>query len=355
MRRLLLSAVRKRPRLAAAFVLAQMLPLGMRRLKRLGHVDVRAVEGIEADLYVPRSGRPFPGLVLLLGALLEGRDYGPLRELAAAIARAGYAVLVPELGRLRQLELGQEAVRDALRALEVLRRQPEVSSGPVGVYGFSAGAAVGLLAAAADQRQEIAFVAALGGYIWLDDLIAQVTTSSQIERTTVYAVVNSMIELLPPNAGKERLRSALRSAGDDVLRAFDELPAAGSGPAADAVLALIRNRDPIAVPGLLDRLDPAQREALDELSAGARLDRIQAPVWVLHDRNDPYIPVEQALRLRADPRAEHFHILITSALEHVELRSASSSVLGRAWVYLRNLPALLAFAGEPLELLHRDG
>jgi dienelactone hydrolase len=354
MRRALLSVIRKRPRVAATFVLAQMLPFGLGWLKRLERVEVRGVEDIDADLYVPRTGGRFPGLVLLLGALLEGREYGPLRELAAAIARAGYAVLVPELGRLRQLALGEDAVRDALEAVEVLRRQPEVSSAAVGIYGFSAGATIGLLAAAADERPPIAFVAGLGGYIWIDDLIAQVTTGARLERTSVYAVVNSMIELLPPGDDTDLLQAALRSARGDVLAAFSILPADGMAPAAAAVLAVIQNREPGAVPALLERLPPEQRQALEVLSPGIHLDRVRAPVWLLHDRNDPYIPVEHALRVRSDPRAAEFRVLITSALEHVELRGAALSPLGRAWVYLRNLPALVAFAAEPLAVLRDD-
>ena len=58
-------------------------------------------EGGEGDLYLPAS-QARAAMVLVPGAAVLGRDEPRLQALARSLARAGFAVLVPELPEVRR-------------------------------------------------------------------------------------------------------------------------------------------------------------------------------------------------------------------------------------------------------------
>lgn len=251
----------------------------------------RELDGPEADLYSPAHGRASPGIVILLGAVLEGRRYPPLVGLAEAVARAGYAVLVPELGRLRELVLDRAAVADAEAAVRLLRAQPEVRPGPVGLYGFSVGASVALLAAAEDRDGAIAFVAGLGAYLSLPELVAGVGDGT--EETTRLVLERS-------------------------LAAAD----AGAAP-----------------------------PSFDELSPDRVLDRVRCPVWLLHDLDDGYVPATQTLSRAADLRRRGWWVGHTRVISHTEFHSTPPTPRNLVSVYAPDLWRLFEFAAGPLRRL----
>ena len=65
----------------------------------------RWTEG-EGDLYMP-GGKVRAAMVLVPGAAVLGRDEPRLQAFARTFARAGFAVLVPELPEVRQLRLSR--------------------------------------------------------------------------------------------------------------------------------------------------------------------------------------------------------------------------------------------------------
>jgi hypothetical protein len=71
----------------------------------------------EGDLYMP-GGKVRAVMVLVPGAAVLGRDEPRLQALARTFARAGFAVLVPELPEVRRLALSRadgQRVASALR------------------------------------------------------------------------------------------------------------------------------------------------------------------------------------------------------------------------------------------------
>ena len=71
----------------------------------------------EGDLYMP-AGQVRAAMVLVPGAAVLGRDEPRLKALARTFARAGFAVLVPELPEVRRLALSRA---DADRVAAALR------------------------------------------------------------------------------------------------------------------------------------------------------------------------------------------------------------------------------------------
>ena len=98
----------------------------------------------EGDLYRP-AGQVRAAMVLVPGAAVLGRDEPRLKALARTFARAGFAVLVPELPEVRRLKLSRadgDRVASAMRYLA--GREQGV---PLGVAAVSYAVAPAIIAA----------------------------------------------------------------------------------------------------------------------------------------------------------------------------------------------------------------
>lgn len=185
--------------LSATAILTKLLLPSKKQVLRLPEPTRRDVSELNADLYVAPGG-PSPGIVLVLGALREGRRYPLLVTLARSIAAYGFAVLVPELGRLRRLIVGEDALEDLIRAALALTGQDGVTESPVGLFGFSLGGSLALMAAADDRLHDrVACVTSMGGYFSLHDMLTAATTGKlgaggeeiALAAPSVYAIVAS--------------------------------------------------------------------------------------------------------------------------------------------------------------------
>lgn len=316
------------PALCAAAVLTRLtLPHG-ERLIGLPPAD-RVEVGPRVDLYVPKGG-PHPGVVLVLGALREGRRYELLEKTARTLAGCGHAVLVPELGRLRRLVLGPDALDDLVDATLSMPGLPEVRNGPVGLVGFSLGASLALVAAA-DPRLEgrVACIAAMGGYYRLAGILHAATSGTvALESPSVYTVCASLAALLddPDRSMIERALEARPEAPVEALRAL------------------------AAMPQLTSRLDDVAT-AMSALSPEGVLDRIHVPVFVLHDERDRYVPFSEHVLMREAMRGRrNFRFFSTRLLEHTE-PAAPSSIAALVGDYVPGLWQLARFVRGPLAAL----
>jgi dienelactone hydrolase len=353
-------AVRQR-RLAASTglstiaILTHLLVPGAAPLVPLAPVTRRS-EG-DADLYLPPDG-PSPGIVLVLGAVREGRRYPLLETVARTVAGCGFAVLVPELGRLRHLILAEDALDDLVKAASALPRQDGVSDSPVGLFGFSLGGSLALLAAADDRlRDRVACVASMGGYFRLADMLAAATVgvtepSTALAAPSAFAVAASLVDQLP-DPDRDRLARLLDADRDRPIEALAEVDVESVGRQARAVLAVLRNRDPAAVASLMQGLDGIAA-GMARLSPAGVIRRITAPVWMVHDQRDRYVPAGQFRLMRqsvADRR--NFKFFSLRLLEHTEPVPPMLNPVRLLGDYLPGLASLTRFIGGPLAAVRR--
>lgn len=342
--------------LAALAILSGLILPQTRRALPLETVSRREIEGLHADLYLP-AGRPAPGIVLVVGALREGRRYPILETAAQTIGACGYAVLVPELGRLRRLILGEDALDDLVAATLALPRQPGVLDRPVALIGFSLGGSLALLAAADDRtRGHIAAVGDLGGYFRLIDMLTAATTATargapvSLAAPSVYAVAASVAGLLPDRDARF-LDSALDGHRDSPLEALAAVDTAELGTEARGALALLRNRDPGRVQPLVDQVE-GLGVRMARLSPQSAVDRIEVPVWVLHDERDRFVPAQQSqLMQEALAGRRNFRFFRTRLLEHTEPSPPGRNPVRFAREYVPGLVSLYRFARGPLAAL----
>ncbi len=307
----------------------------------------RELDDPQTDLYLP-ARRPAPGLVLVLGALREGRRYPPLEKAARAIARCGFAVLVPELGRLRGLVLGEDAVEDMVASALALRRQDGVLDAPVGLIGFSLGGSLALVAAA-DPRLSggVACVAAMGAYFRLEDMLASALAGS-LAPPSAYAVVASLASTLP-SPDREIVEHAIDLDRESPVAALRRIPPAAVGTQAQTILAGFSDGRPEAIA-------ESVRPMMDRLSPETANGRITVPTWVLHDERDRFVPIGQFEAIRnAAARRESFTFLRIRLLEHTEPAAPPLDPRLLFGDYLPGLVDLFRFVRGPLRALRRAG
>ena len=275
--------------------------------------SVRLAQGT-ADLYRPAGPATAPGLVLVPGGDPEGKDDPRIVHLAQSIARAGRQVLVPQLGlRTQRLDLGDpERVREAVTYLAA-----HSSGRKVGIFAISYGGGMALVAIEqqpAIQRQ-ITFVATLGTYYRLLDLLQGATTHTVAYHGTTVAWQPDPSAL---GIAEEQLASLLGGADGAALAAgWAEQDPAGLAPGPRAAYDLLKNRDPGRFPSLAAGLPPGVQKALADFSPALSITEVDVAVFALHARTDPASPpTESRLLVEALAPRVPTRLMVVGNLSH---------------------------------------
>ena len=295
----------------------------------------------EGDLYLPAS-QARAAMVLVPGAAVLGRDEPRLQAFARTLARAGFAVLVPELPEVRQLVLSRadgDRVANALRQLN--KRLPDL---PLGVAAISYAAAPAIIAAIEDDlAPRVAFVVAIGGYRDAYAAIRFVTTGAFRPRG------DSREFRIEPNAyGRWAILRANASRLDDprdarlleeiALQRFHDRNADISrevsmlGPQGRAVLALVDNRDPDAVNRLIEELPESVRREIDGLNlAFYDLSKLHGRLILVHGRTDPMVPYSESQDLAVAASKARVSLFLIDDIGHVEFTAVNVANAWKMW------------------------
>ena len=301
----------------------------------LGQPEVQTVrftgaEGeIVADLYLPPGGGRHPTMLVVNGALEDGRKYPALAQFAGALARSGYTTLVPDYPDLLHEELTPASLQDVEETLQHLPTLPGVQADHVELVGFCVGATLGLLAAEDPRMPPVRAVVDLAGYVSARDMIQLVSTDSYTydgrlhhfatDPWVVVAVARSLVAGLPDASDRDIFAPFLQdpSPTNYVAPDWSKVPADRLSAGGRALLALLENRDPLNVPSLMAALPPPMPEQLASMSPETGFDHLRAPVYIVADRSDTYIPSAESLSLQA-ARPGLVHLSYVSLLAHVE-------------------------------------
>jgi len=134
-------------------------------------VNTEAEARLTGTLTLPRTGGPFPAVVLIPGGGAHDRDYSILRHrpflvLADYLTRHGIAVLrfdergVGASTGDRSQATSADYAEDVLAAVDALRSHEQVDPNRIGLIGHSEGGTIAAIAAARDRG--IAFIVMLG-------------------------------------------------------------------------------------------------------------------------------------------------------------------------------------------------
>jgi dienelactone hydrolase len=310
---------------------------------------------VSLDVYEPTAGPPpLPGGregVIIIPGVGDNRQDPQLINLSRALAQAGLVVMdlvTPTLLRYALSPLDGDSLVQAYGALV---RWPGVDSARVGILGFSAGGALACLAAADLRiRDRIAYITLFGGYFDATTLLRDFGRRAllvdghvqawQPQDVPVQVLANTIADTLPPDEGTI-LANAFASPIQPL--AADQL--ARLSPPAQAAYHLLAGDQPLAVDANLEALSPQMEQLLAQLSPKSVLSGIRTPIYLLHDRNDQYVPFTQSREFDAALiRAGRGHQYAEFGIfQHVEVRAGLGigAILGDGLALFRILVALL--------------
>lgn len=306
-----------------------------------------------ADVYLPQAAVR-AAMVLVPGAAQGGRDDPRLVEFAGALARSGFAVVIPDIAALRELRLTPGSVAEIAGAVEFLRRGPRTGQylGPekrVGIGAFSVAAGLAVLAALEPgPGAQVDFLLLVGGYYDLPRTLTYLTTG-------YYASGEQRLDLEPDSYGKwvyalgnaaALRRQADRAALTELARARLADPGADTGPLVArlrgegrAVYDFIVNRDPEQVPLLIGRLPASVQADIARLNLAARdLGSLDADLILVHGLDDNIIPWGESVALAEAAPSGRARLFLLQGLQHVDREFGGLD----AWRMWRALSALLA-------------
>ena len=305
-------------------------------------------ESCDGDLYLP-AGKVRAAMVLVAGAAVLGRDEPRLQALARTFARAGFAVLVPELPEVRRLALSRAdggRVASALRQLG--KWQPDV---PLGVAAVSYAIGPAVIAVLEDDlTQQVAFLVSIGGYHDMTAAIRFITTGAfrpMGDSREFRREPNNYGRwaFLQANAGRLENADDARLLQEIARRRFRDSSAdigplsMALGPEGRAVLAVVDNRDPDAVPALLAALPENVRREIDGLNlAFYDLAKLRGHLILVHGRGDPMVPYSESQSLAAAASGARVSLFLMDDIGHVEFNAVSAA---NAWTMWRAIVALL--------------
>lgn len=320
------------------------------------------------DLYRPggevESSR---GCVLLAHGMTDlGRRDPRLRRFARNLARLGFSVAVPDLRGMKRFRPDRRDVSSIAEAFSWLSAEHHPPGGRCGLLAFSFAAGPALMAAA---RQEVArgvgYFVAFGAYYELRAVLRHLTTGGGGEAPAypggppvrygkwLFLRYNAALLGLGGHETEveEIVRRKLASEDADVAALRAALP-----ESARRVLLLMENRDPEKFAMMYAQQDRALRARLESWSLENVIPRTRMPVFLLHGRDDPFVPPRESRRLarrarRRPPEAGGVRTLVLDFFSHVEPRAGLRwPGLGGGWEAVR----FLGFVSEVLTEMERE-
>lgn len=260
---------------------------------------------LAADVYLPAGSRRRGAIIVVLGARPLRNDDPYIVQVMSSLARAGPVVVLAVSERLNAGRVEPVEPRALAALVQAVRQHPRVDPQRVGFLGFSVGGSLALVAAAQPEAREVVrFVHAAGAYHSALELTWSVVTERMRYGGQVLpwqpaplareVVRQQLVTLLAADAAEaERLWGAL--ATDPPGPAPADLSAGGQ-----LAYALAQRPDPATADALLTQLPARAREHLAAVSPAGVLAHVRAPVFLLHDRHDPFVPYVESRRIREE-------------------------------------------------------
>jgi pimeloyl-ACP methyl ester carboxylesterase len=330
------------------------------------HSTTLAARGVRfaADVYEPGGGHRQP-LLLVPGMVPEGKGDPRVPPFAAAMARAGFLVVVPDLPSFQSLVVQPANVRELAAAIEaVAERRDLAPDGRTGVFGVSFAGGIAMLAALdSTVARRISFLVTMGAYADLDSVLTFLATGRTFVRGRAHAVepdpysqlvfVRTYEQFLPRARDRELLEAMARRRFDDPRAPLGDL-ADSLSPEGRLPYDLFAAARPTPVSALLGRLPAELERRMAALSPERHdLSGLRVPLFLAHAWDDGTVPVGETWRLARRARAHtRVHSILLHTVGHVEaepwhrhLRRFLSEDLPEVWRLEGWLTSLLGRRG----------
>lgn len=301
------------------------------------------------DIYEPRAASPpVPGSrqgIILIPGVGDNRPIPQLINLAESFARNDVTVELMTTPALLSYTLAQADQDAVVQAFLTLAHRPGINPQAIGLIGFSAGGAVASLGAAdARIRDQVAYLTMFGSYTNATELLRDlgrralvdqgISTPWQPDPVPVEVLANTVANSLPDTEAY-----LIRNAFSSGFIPLDALTLQTLSPSTQAAYHLLAGDEPDQTETNIARLSPEIDHLLLSLSPDAYVNEIHAPIYLMHDRHDPFVPYTESKRLAGilAHSGHHYEYAEFDIFAHVEVRTGSNYT---------------AFAGDGLKLWH---
>ena len=288
---------------------------------------------VSLDVYEPVAAPPpIPGAregVVIIPGVGDNRQDTQLINLVEGMARVGIVAMLMTTPTLLDYALSPVDADAVAQAVLRLQHWPDVGADRVGIVGFSAGGALASLAAAEPQMQgHIAFLTFFGGYFDAESLLTDVGRRALVadgktqpwnpDLVPLQVLANTIATTLSPSEA-DTVTSAFAK-GADPLSA-DQL--AQLSPSALAAYHLLAGDQPDRAAANIAALSPQMHQLLKALSPSSVVQDITAPIYLLHDRSDIFVPFTESRDFSAalDRLSKPHQFVEFSIFQHVEVKS----------------------------------
>ena len=279
-------------------------------------------DGGHGILRRPDAEEPVAGLVLTLGADPAPPDDPRVVRLTETLARLGIAVLLPVSEPLDAGVVSSSEVDRLAGAVHALRRHEAVADDRIAIAGLSVGGSLAIVAASRlADAVPVRFVLAVGPYYDAASLVA--STSGQAVRTPDGGVV----PWEPHRTTRKVVRATLLSTLSPDERAAIEAGGQVASEDGRRIAALLGGLPLPEAEAAVAALSDNRRCELERVSPRFAHQEVQAPLYLLHDRADEYIPWQESAALYRGHGAEVYHRL--DLFRHVDADVGSLDVLTR--------------------------
>ncbi len=226
------------------------------------HEQIKFADGIVADLYLPNSLTAKPALIIAMGVRTNEKDKPILLGFADTLARLGYVVMWPRLEALDREEIKFESPQTFIASFQYLEERPEVDKNRISFVGFSVGSSLAMVAAESpsinDQVRSLIF---FGGYYNIIDYLTSLGISSMV-------VDGQKVPWIPHEGALNHAKGILEKEGVDQGQFIS-----GNLKDDDIKKLLIYSPD-------------------------QNLASYKAPIFILHEKGDTYVPYAESVKLK---------------------------------------------------------
>lgn len=266
-----------------------------------------------AELWLPAwasADQPAGAMLLVFGVNNLGRNHPAIERVADGLARTGVVVLVPDSRTLLEggLEVGE--IDGVVRAFQLLAARPEVDRERIGIFGFSVGGSLALLAAR-DQRiaERVRWVNPFGAFADAATYMASVAAHAYVgpdgepvpwQPTDLAREVflRFVLAQVPEDADRRALE---RQFGPAILAGERPDPDPGLRASLDdagrTVHDLFTATDLDAARDAIEALPARSRAFIDAISPARHLDGLSADVHLMHETEDHHVPFVESRAL----------------------------------------------------------
>ena len=325
---------------ATAFTADVVLQLPMRPLAWATHApsieDIKwsgEVEG-RGQLTLPEGDNERPAIILVLGADPAPADDERVLSLTGGLARIGFVVLLTESDDLNAAVVLPSEIPRLVGAFERLEAHPRVNEQEIGYVALSAGGSLAIVAASQPEiADRVAYVVALGPYYDAETLAASVTSYS-------FRGPEGVEEWEPAGIARRVVRNTLLAGLPEADRAAIEAGEATQSAGGAAVAELLQLPTLDRAGELIASLPSAQRAHLEAVSPRYAIDGLRAPLYLLHDRSDEFIPWTESEAMAEAHEPDIYHRL--DLFQHVEPDPGNvEHMLRDGWRILRLVVGIL--------------